>query len=213
MRLLGVLLVLVGCHGAGSVAPDGSTEPDTPVRAQGMTVTWSAKPSVPGVITDKVTVTDAVFQLEHLQLLSDAGVSTHTRLQLAWGSAGRPADEEFPEAPAAHYQQILLDMRSDARPPFSYTYQIQGTWQDDDDSGQFRISDPMTLEVPIPCDVTPPAKGSATVAIRLDLRNALNGINFKNLPPDSSGVRVLLGGPQLTGLRDQLSHHTFVLDD
>lgn len=213
MRLLGVLLVLVGCHEAGSVAPDGSTEPDVPPRMQGMTVTWAARPPVPGIITDKVTVTEAVFQLEHLQLVSDAGGTTHNRLQLAWGGDGRPSDEPFPEAPAAHYQQILLDMRSDARPPFSYTYQIQGTWQDDDDSGQFRIADPMTLEVAIACDVTLPAKSMETVTIRLDLRNAFNGINFKNLPMDNQGVRVLIAGPQLAGVRDQLSHHAFAFDD
>lgn len=212
MRLLGVLLVLVGCHGAGSIAPDASTEPDVPPRSQGLTVTWHARPNLPGTVTDKVTVTDAVFQLEHLQLLSDAGDTTHTRLQLAWNSQGVPSDEEFPDAPAARYQQILLDMRSDARPPFSYTYQIQGTWQDDDDSGQFRIADPMILEVPVACDVVLSASGSMTVAVRLDLRNALNGIDFKNLPMDD-GVSVLSGGKQLADLRAQLMNHAFVQDN
>jgi hypothetical protein len=213
MRLLGVLPVLVGCHGAGFVAPDASTEPDVPSRSQGLTVTWTARPGVPGVLSDKITVTDAVFQLEHLQLVSDAGGTTHTRLQLAWGSDGMPPNEPFPEAPVAHYQQILLDMRSDARPPFSYAYQIEGTWQDDDDSGPFRIADPMILEVPVACDVMLPASGTVTVAIRLDLRNALNGINFKNLMMDNNGVRVLSGGPQLAGVRDQLMHHAFVQDN
>jgi len=210
MRLIWVLLVLVGCHGAGSVTPDASTEPDVPPRAQGLTVTWSARPSVPGMITDKIMVTDAVFQLEHLQLVSDAGGPTHARLQLEWGADGSPAEEEFPEAAAAHYQQILLDMRSDFRPP--YAYQIQGTWQDDEDSGQFRITDPNILEVPVSCDVMLQASGSVTVAVRLDLRNVFNGINFKNLPMDD-GVRVLTGGPQLLGVRDQLTHHAFVLDN
>jgi hypothetical protein len=213
MRLLGVLSVLVGCHGAGSVAPDASTEPDVPPRSQGLTVTWTARPSVPGMLTDKITVTDAVFQLEHLQLVSDAGGTTHTRLQLAWGGDGMPPNEEFPEAPVAHYQQILLDMRSDARPPFSYAYQIQGTWEDDGDSGPFRIADPMILEVPVACDVMLPASGAVTVAIRLDLRNALNGINFKNLQMDNNGVRVLSSGPQLAGVREQLMHHAFVQDN
>jgi len=213
MRLLGVLLVLVGCHGAGSVTPDASTEPDVPPRSQGLTVTWHARPSVPGMVSDKVTVTEAVFQLEHLQLLSDADITTHTRLQLAWNSQGGPSDEEFPDAAVARYQQILLDMRPDARPPFSYAYQIQGTWQDDDDSGPFRIADPMILQVPVACDVTLPASGSVTVAVRLDLRNALNGIDFKNLPMDGSGVRVLIGGKQLADLRAQLMQHAFVLDN
>jgi hypothetical protein len=211
MRLLGVLVVLVGCHGAGSVTPDASTEPDVPPRAQGLTVTWNARPSIPGVLTDKVTVTDAVFQLEHLQLVSDAGGTTHTRLQLEWGGRGQPDEEEFPEAPVAHYQQILLDMRADARPPFSYAYQIEGTWEDDDDSGRFRIADPMMLEVPVTCDVMLPASGAVTVAIRLDLRNALNGIDFKNLPM-VDGVSVLSGGKQLADLRAQLMNHAFAQD-
>jgi hypothetical protein len=213
MRLLGVLLVLVGCHGAGSVTPDSSTEPDVPPRSQGLIVTWRAQPSLPGKISDKIMVTDVVFQLEHLQLVSDASSdhTTHSRLQLEWDSGGAPPDEVFEDAPVAHYQQIVLDMRSDARPPFSYAYQIEGTWQDDEDSGPFRIADPTILQVPVACDVMLPASGSVTVAVRLDLRNALNAINFKNLPMDG-GVRVLSSGKQLVDLRDQL-RHAFVQDD
>jgi hypothetical protein len=213
MRLLGVLLVLVGCHGAGSVTPDSSTEPDVPPRSQGLIVTWRAQPSLPGKISDKIMVTDVVFQLEHLQLVSDASSdhTTHSRLQLEWDSGGSPPDEVFEDAPVAHYQQIVLDMRSDARPPFSYAYQIEGTWQDDEDSGPFRIADPTILQVPVACDVMLPASGSVTVAVRLDLRNALNAINFKNLPMDG-GVRVLSSGKQLVDLRDQL-RHAFVQDD
>lgn len=214
MRLLGVLLVLVGCHGAGSVTPDSSTEPDVPPRSQGLTVTWRARPGLPGMISQKITVTEAVFQVEHLQLVSDASSdhTTHSRLQLAWDSDRSPSDEVFEDAPGAHYQQILLDMRSDVRPPFSYTYQIQGTWQDDGESGQFRIADPMTLDVPIACDVVLPANGSVTVAIRLDLRDALDDIDFKSLPMDD-GVRVLIGGPKLMQLRDELTRHAFVQDN
>jgi hypothetical protein len=213
MRLLGVLLVLVGCHGGGSVTPDSSTEPDVPPSTQGLIVTWRAQPSLPGMLTDKIMVTDAVFQLEHLQLVSDASSehTTHTRLQLEWDSGGSPPDEVFENAPVAHYQQIVLDMRSDARPPFSYAYQIEGTWQDDDDSGKFRIADPAVLQVSVACDVLLPASGSVTVAIRLDLRNALNGINFKSLPMDG-GVRVLSSGKQLADLREQLIHHAFMQD-
>ncbi len=211
MRLLGVLLVLVGCHGAGSVAPDASTEPDVPPRSQGMTVTWDARPGVPGMITDKVIVTDAVFQLEHLQLVSDAGGTTHTRLQLSWDSQGTPPDEEFPDAPTARYQQILLDMRSDAHPPFSLAYQIEGMWQDGGDSRPFRIADPSIVEVAIACDVALPANGMVTVPVRLDLRNMLNAIDFKDLQMED-GMLVLDSGPQLLPLR-QLIQQAFSVDD
>jgi hypothetical protein len=213
MRLLGVLLVLVGCHGVDSVTPDASTEPDGPARSQGLTVTWRARPSVPGMITDKIIVTEAVFQLAHLQLVSDASSdhTTHARLQLEWDDHGGPSDEVFPDAPVAHYQQILLDMRSDVRPPFSFAYRIEGVWQDDENSRPFQIADPTILEVPVACDVMLPASGAVTVAIRLDLRDALERVDFKDLDL-KDGVLVPSVG-QLAGLRDELIHHAFVFDN
>jgi hypothetical protein len=212
MRLIGVLLVLVGCHVEGMVTPDAVATPDGPPRSLGMTVTWNARPALPGMISDKVTVTDAVFQLEHLQLVSDAGAdarTTHARLQLEWDGLGGPDADVFPDAPVARYQQILLDMRSDVHPP--YAYQILGFWQDDDDVRPFRIADPLVLDVPVPCDVTLPADGSVSVAVRINLRQALNGIDFKNLQSEN-GVLVL-AGPQLASVRDALLHHAFVLDN
>lgn len=215
MRFLGVLLVLVGCHGAGSVTPDASTEPDGPPRSLGMTVTWTARPALPGLVTDKILVTDAVFQLEHLQLISDAGAddrTTDTRLQLEWSALGSPSDEVFPEAPVARYQQILLDMRSDVRPPYAFSYQIQGIWQDEGNARPFRIADPDMLEVPIPCDVVLQANSSMSVPVRIDLSKALDGIDFKSLP-DNDGVLVLgSGSSQLLDLRDELIQSAFVLD-
>jgi len=215
MRLFGVLLVLVGCSPGNTVMPvDGSTEPDVPPRAQGLTVTWNAQPSLPGMINNNVMVTDAVFQLEHLQLLSDAGGITHTRIQLEWNADGQPSDEVFSDAPVARYQQILLDMRSDVHPPFSYAYQIQGMWTDDNSSNArpFRISDSVVLDIPVACDVALPANGAVTVAVRIDLRDALGGINFKNLQVES-GVLVLDGGPALNPVRDDLVRQTFSLDN
>ena len=212
MRLLGVLLVLVGCH-AGSVTSDASTEPDVPPRSQGLTVTWRAKPPLPGMVTDKITVTDAVFQLAHLQLLSDASSehTTHDQLQLEWDDHDGPRDEMFPDAPVAHYQQILLDLRSDFRPPLSFAYRIQGVWQDDDDDSRpFQIVDPTVLDVSVMCDVMLPASGAVTVAIRLDLSHALERVDFKALAP-KDGVLVPNVG-QLAGLRDELIHHAFSQD-
>lgn len=212
MRLLGVLLVLVGCH-AGSVTSDASTEPDVPPRSQGLTVTWRAKPSLPGMVTDKIFVTDAVFQLAHLQLLSDASSdhTTHDQLQLEWGDLDGPPDEKFPDAPVGNYQQILLDLRSDFRPPFSFAYRIQGVWQDDDNSRPFQIVDPTVLDVSVMCDVMLPASGSVTVAIRLDLSHALERVDFKSLAP-KDGVLVPNVG-QLAGLRDELINHRVFAQD
>jgi hypothetical protein len=213
MRLIGVMLVCVGCHEVGgTMPPDAAIDPDGPARSLGMYVTWNANPALPGDVTDKVTVTDVNFQLDHLQLVSDAGAderTTHSRYQLHWNAMMTPVREEFPDAPVAVYQKISLDMRPGF--PLPFTYQIQGTWQDDGDNARpFKIIDVDQESIPIDCSVMLPAGGSVSIAIRVDLKDALNNINFKNIMP-TNGVLVV-GGQQLMDFHDRLAR-AFKLDN
>src|SRR5215471_14790047 len=119
MRLLGVLLAVTACHFTGEVVPDATTEPDVPTPSLGMVLNWTANPDLPGSVTDRISVTDAAFQVEHLQLVSDAGAdarTTRSRYQLEWKAGGAPSQEMFPEAPVAVYQRISLDLRPDIPP-------------------------------------------------------------------------------------------------
>ena len=216
MRLIGALLVASGCSFQGSVTPDAVPEPDGGgmPRGLGMFLTWNANPSLPGPVTNKVSATAVTFQLEHLQLVSDAGAdgrTTRSRYQLAWSAGALPLQEMFPDAPVAVYQRISLDMRGDVQPP--YAYQIQGTWRDDKgDDQQFRIADTVNLEVPIDCSETLPPGGSVSITVRVDLRDALSNVNFKNLSQDKDGVLVLTGGPPLSDFRNRLMR-AFSIDD
>jgi hypothetical protein len=207
MRLLGVLLVVGGCDFQGSSGtPDGSMEPDMATPTSGMVVNWVASPALPGPVIDKVQVTDAIFQLEHLQLVSDAGAdsrTTRSRYQLEWKAGTAPAQEMFPDAPVAVYQRISLDLRPDVQPPFAY--QILGTWHDEDEDKPFRIADPVLLEIPIDCSVTLPAGSSVSIDVRVDLRDALNAIDFKTLQ-EINGVLVLsTPGPMMMMFRNKLA--------
>jgi hypothetical protein len=212
MRSIGVLLVVVGCHVDDPVAIDGPIEPDGPPQPVGMFVTWSAKPALPGPVTDKITVSEASFSLEHLQLISDAGAdgrTTRSRFQISWDAASAPSRETFPDAPAAVYQRILLDMRADVGPP--YSYEIRGTVRDsDDDLRPFRIVDRLMLEIPINCSVTLAAGASVELGIRVDLKNALNSIDWRDAVDDHGTL--VLTPPQILGLHRQLED-AFELDD
>jgi len=206
MRLIGVMLVCVGCHSGGTVTPDTPVDPDGPVHGLGMFVTWRADPELPGDVTDKITVSDATFQLEHLQLVSDAGAdgrTTHSRYQLRWGTGAVPALESFPNAPVAMYQRIAMDLRPGSLQPFAY--QIQGTFDDDNsaDTERFRIVNPMPMSLPIDCNVTLAPGGSVSIVVKIDLKDALGRIDFKNVP-EIAGVHVLSGGPMLNDLNKRL---------
>jgi hypothetical protein len=208
MRLLGVLLVVGGCHfeGGPGTSTDGSMEPDMSMPKSGMVLNWNASPALPGPVIDKVQVTDAIFQLEHLQLVSDAGAdsrTTRSRYQLEWKAGTAPAQEMFPDAPVAVYQRISLDLRPDVQPP--YAYQILGTWHDEDEDKPFRIADPVLLEIPIDCSVSLPAGSSVSIDVRVDLRDALNAIDFKTLQ-EINGVLVLsTPGPMMMMFRNKLA--------
>ena len=212
MRLIGVLMVFAGCHPEGMVVPDGRPVPDAPPHGLGISVTWRADPAVPGPMTDAVTVTDVVFQLDFLELLSDFGAdgrTTHSRFQLHWADGVVPAPDVFPDAPVARYQQISISLRSGPAQP---AYQIQGMWQDQDagKTRPFRIVDATPLDIPISCDANLPAGGSTSVAIRLDLKDVLESIDFKTVP-EQGGVLVV-DGQQLMAVHSRVPQ-AFKLDD
>ena len=215
MRSIGVLLVIAGCHTGGPMMIDGGvgSDPDGPKGALGLTISWNADPELPGPVTDKITVLDATFQLEYLQLVSDVGAddrTTHPRFQLHWSDNGMPDDDVFPDAPVATYQKISISMRSGQLQP---AYQIQGTWRDDDEheTKPFVIVDnvPM-LTIPIDCDEMLSAGGSVMIPIRMDLKQAIGNVDFGKFTPQGP-LLVLSSGPELMSVRGKLMR-SFVLD-
>ena len=107
--------------------PDGPM-PDGGPNVGGLVVSWNADPGLPGTISDKIQVLEATFQIDYLQVESDAGHSEKTarsRIQLHWAGAASPPQVVFPEAPAATYQSILITLRAGSSQP---AYEIHGIW-------------------------------------------------------------------------------------
>jgi hypothetical protein len=214
MRSLGVLLVLIGCQPAdeSSVdAPGDTVPPDGSSTERGVLLSWGAQPSLPGALNDRISVSEATFNIMHLQIVGDAGDSrtTRSRYSISWSAEGRPEREEFNDAPVGRYSKITIDMR--ATPGVAYTYTIDGTWTDDDDDDdegevrRFRIQDPLPVTITVDCDRTLAAGGAAMVSIRLALLDALNGVDFRRLDPEDGVYLLRIPNPQLTQFRERLT--------
>jgi hypothetical protein len=213
MRLL-ALMVFAACRAGEGAMPDapvddGGTGSDGPGPEVGIFVTWRADPGLPGEITGQISVTEATFQIDHLQLVGDAGVdgrTTRMKYLLTWDSGRRPSQENFPLAPVGVYSKINLVMSTGNLN--DSLYEIRGTWTDTDTSAaprSFRIRDSGgPLSVSVDCDETLPAAGWARVAMKLDLRDALENVNFKMLAGPGNDEIDLRDGPQLMMFRARL---------
>lgn len=193
MRFFWTLMVAAGCQPGGLVSPDATDgPPDVPPHAQGLFVTWRSDPMLPGVVSDKITVLDAVFQMESFEVVSDAGGSatTRSRYLLTWTAAGGPRQEAFPSAPVGVYSKVSISLMSGS---FSdYSTRIRGTWRDSAATlpVPYVIEDRMSLSFAIDCNETLPAAGMATLALKVDLRDALNQIDFKSIDPEEGVIEV-----------------------
>lgn len=209
MRLLGVMILLVGCDAGMAVGPDTPTKPvDGPQGDLGMFVRWNADPSLPGSLTEKITVSDVTFQIDHFQILADAGSITRSKYVLAWDREGSPQQDMFPEAPPGVYSKITLAMMGGGFGENSF--RIRGTWRDNGPPKLFEIHDRSQLSISFDCDQTLSAASSATIDIKVDLEAAIEGINFKNLDSED-GVLELHDGPELMAFRGRLQR-SFALD-
>jgi hypothetical protein len=210
MRWIGILLVFAGCQSGSPGQPD---VPDVPVDGEqhslGMFVDWDASPHLPGALTDKIIVSDVTFQLDHFQLVADAGSVARSKYLLAWAPGAAPSREAFPDAPPGVYSKITLVMMGGGFG--DYSYRIHGTWRDGLQLRPFEIRDRATFSVSLDCNEMLLAAGSATLEIKVDLREAISQIDFKDLKEDD-GVLELHDGPELADLRDRLQR-TFKLEN
>lgn len=187
MRLLGVLMVFAGCHNGGSAMPDTPAGTDDGSQhGLGMFVSWNAQPALPGPLTDKITISEATFQLNHFQIVADSGNSMHSRYLLAWSSGMTPSQEMFPNATAGVYSKASLDLGGTL---VNYAYRIRGTWTDDKGPKPFEIADDQPFMIVLDCNKMLAAAGSAEIVIRIDLRNALGSIT-KDLEDDDGPIEI-----------------------
>lgn len=210
MRSIGIFLVLAACNVSSPAAPDAPGGPgDGPHHGLGMFVSWNASPMLPGTLTDKISVMEATFQLDHFQIVADAGSVTRTKYLLAWNGNDAPKQDMFPDAPPGVYSKITLSMMGGSFGDDAF--EIRGMWQNGGPPKNFVIHDDRPLNLSIDCNATLAAAGSATIAIKVDLKDAISKIAFQNLN-DEDGVLELKDGKELSDFRSRLQD-AFELDN
>jgi hypothetical protein len=222
MRPLGALLMFTGCQSVGTVTLDATRDtlapdPDGPRPDRGVLVAWKAQPPLPGMLTDRIAVSLATFQVSHLQVVGDAGPgderTTRSRYLVQWSAQGIPAIESFPDAPAGVYSKITVDTAAGNLAP--YAYEIEGTWRQrragpgpgdaaDDPPRPFKIIDVQGLSAMLDCDEALPAGGSSTLTIDVALAEAIGAIDFERLGSDDGALVLAPNDPQMPSFRERL---------
>jgi hypothetical protein len=206
-------IALAGCNTGEMPAVDAPPDPgDGSGHPLGVFVPWNGNPTLPGPLSDKLGVTDATFQLEHLQIISDSATgdsrTTHTGFLLKWDMTGSPAQDVFPDAPEGVYSKVSIDMFGNI---FDYSYEIHGTWMDGDQQKRFKIHDHAPLSLSIDCNKILSAAGSATIPIRVDLTDAITSVDYKSLDTDNGVSELDTTDSQMPAFRDKLTK-AFKLD-
>jgi hypothetical protein len=153
-------------------------------------------------LTASVTLSQVTFQIDRFEVQSDAdGSTTHSRYPLIWSAGAAPAQESFPDAPSGLYSRVAITLGGF----YADAYEIDGTWLDHGTTRPFRIVDRVTLKAAFELSETLVAGGATTIAIAVELADAIGGVDFHRLHDNAGQLELLTGDPQLIGFRGRLA--------
>ena len=212
MRVAVVLLALAaGCGGDGGTnVSDATTSNDSSSSGDasslhGLLVSWTANPTLPGTLKTDLTVTSATFHIARLQVIGDnAQPMTTSPLAISWKveGGGDPAIVAFSAAPSGLYSQVTLHIDEAL---LGNCYEIDGTAKVAGVTRSFHIHDRNSLDVDVKnFNVSLSPGGDATVPIRLDLKDAIDSIQFDQLNEENGVLELDTSDPQMENFRDKL---------
>ena len=184
-------------------APDSQPTSDAGGDSHSLLITWVASPAIPGAINNSVTVTSASFTLARIQAIGDAGGDSRDDLVLGWALESSPPAIVLPDAPSGIYSKVTLAI--DGGTALDIAYQIEGTAKVNGQPTPFEIHDRNAIDIEVKdFDVTLPPVGTATLGIKLDLRDALGNLDFQSLDMDDGKLTLDTSDPQMPDFRSDL---------
>lgn len=193
------------CSGKAPVAPDATSPPDGASGA-GLHVPWSTSPTIPGSAGGDVTIQSALFRIDSLRVIGDAGPgdprTSEFFFETKWSDSSQPDTIDFPDAPTGLYSQVTVQIDGHL---VDYSYEINGTAVVSGETKNFQIHDRNALTANINISTTLDPGGQAIVPIRVRFDDALGVIDFSTLRIDDGILELDTFDAQMPAFRDKLT--------
>jgi hypothetical protein len=193
-----VATAATGCF-VGNNGDDGG---DDDGGGGGLTIEWNGHPStIPSEPSSDITVDRAVFHLDDLRLVGDAGPIDLDRDQLEWSRGIAPTALPVAGALPGLYSRLLFDLDGSNDGEVTYAYEITGTVKVNDSFQPYTLRDTNDLTLSLDFSIMLPAGGTATIPVRIEIDKMVNVINFSQVPMQDGRYLVDATSPQISNLR------------
>lgn len=213
VRVALLVAALAACRGTSTATPDGGGGTDAPPGAAGLHVSWASSPAIPGPTGNNVTVETALFRIDSLRVIGDAGPgdprTSQSTFEVSWAQGEAPQTLDFAEAPTGLYSKVTVQADGHL---VDYSYEITGTVRFNDTDHEYVIHDLNSLTANIDISTMLDPGGGATVPILVRLDDALGVIDFTTLDSDDGKLQLDTFDAQMPAFRDKLVT-SFVLGD
>lgn len=203
--------LLCACQGTNTAAPDAGSGSDAGTGPTGLRVTWSSTPQIPGSIGNNLTVTYAVFRVDSLRVIGDAGPgdprTSQTDFVVRWDSDSHPDAILFSDAPTGLYSKVTVQADGHL---VDDSYEIDGKVALNGQTQEFQIHDrdALTANLDITTMLDPGTEAQIPILVRID--QALGVLDFSQLSYDDGHLELDTFDAQMPAFRAKLAA-SFVL--
>jgi hypothetical protein len=193
------------CSGGAPAVPEGTLPTDSSTSA-GLHVPWSTSPAIPRSAGGDVTIQSAVFRIDSLRVIGDAGPgdprTSEFFFETKWSASNQPDTIDFSDAPTGLYSQVTVQIDGHL---VDYSYEITGTAVVSGETKNFEIHDRNALTANINISTMLDPGGQAIVPIRVRFDDALGVVDFSTLRTDDGVLQLDTFDAQMPAFRDKLT--------
>jgi hypothetical protein len=168
----------------------------------GLTIEWNGQPStIPSEPSSDITIDRAVFHLDDLRLVGDAGPIDLDRDKLEWSRGIVPTALPVMGALPGLYSRLLFDLDGSDDGEVTYAYEITGTVKVNDSFQPYTLRDTSDLTLSLDFSIMLPAGGIATIPVRIEINKVVEVINFSQVSTQDGRYLVDDTSPQISNVR------------